>query len=62
MSDYNWDTTPQQKADAIFQRGYRKGVEDMRDVALAAYYDVDCDKDPDIVMREKADELLKNRQ
>ena len=31
MSDYNWDSTPQQKAVPIFNRGYRKGVRDMRE-------------------------------
>ena len=36
----------------------REGVEAMLRAALDAYYDVDNEKDPDIVMRENADKLI----
>jgi len=43
---------------AYGQEQYRKGVEAMLRAALDAYYDVDNEKDPDIVMRENADKLI----
>ena len=38
-----------------------EGIEKMRDAALNAYYDCDCEKDLDIVMKEEA-ERLKERE
>ena len=43
---------------AYGQEQRRKGVEAMLRAALDAYYDVDNEKDPDIVMRENADKLI----
>ena len=34
-----------------------KGIEEMLDAALNAYYDCDCEKDPDVVMKAEAARL-----
>jgi len=58
MNTVSWDTTPQQKAEANFRRNYRKGAEDALSECLAAYYDTDSEKDPDMLMRERVEALL----